>query len=790
MFKNTKIRFVDEFIILLLQFVLLFFVTSAMALESPTHKAINEHIASKLLTFNGFSLHDYLQKQLGMQGGVETSLAKDNVNQQIFQWLADGGASEDSFIRFLNHFHNPLTDEGLFWGTSAKSASDWAMMLTGTQGVSGNYSWNDARVYYFWALAADSRNMREYYFAETFRGLGQLLHLVEDMSSPAHTRDDQHLLTEGYESWAEKKVTLSEDSSRLLISGESSLPIFFEPNDSNLLNIPNIFDTNQYTKANPNPVVTLNSNIGLSEYTNANFFSDDTIDAATFPSPRIESTKKVQIDYTRPSGTYERDYFYRECSEESCTRTKAFQQLNTGSCLLSAVDYFDYWRERVLNPSGMDMPVIPALDENVYSDYAQLLMPRAIGYSSQLLGYFFRGQLEVAEVPVFDDESRKLRTLHVKVRNVTPTQETMKSDSQSGCFMLSWNYAPSDGAGEIWGRHPYCLYLPNDLPYGKDAGGNAIEDEAHEARLVFDNLDQIQNAPIWKRDYQRVAFTLAYVGTLGNEAMIPSGIPGQVNISGAVIGRQFTPSFSTLFEEVWVTSPRGDNLVWYMSSDESGNPADPTFCNNLSCPDPASCPDTAGKATDAVDIANGGSLIMTNVRYGKPACDPSSGGTSDPHCNTSLIGYHPLSGDAYNPWDGAAGKHVFPIDVTKDTFIQIAVDEMSISPAPPASDYALAYQVLEFYFSHGYVLQFSVGDQFIYNSSPYVGYFYLDPGSINVDNIYSLFEQYGYPAPPTDLKLNRIHLAQQTFPNLTCNVEYTQKMKVDLIRVGETKPGN
>lgn len=304
---STMITKIFKMLVVMISLFLILVVQS-WALQEPTHMSINEYIAQN--TLNSFSLDNYLKTQLGMTNGYNTFFD----NKEIFRWLRDGGASEDVFIRFLNHFHNPLTDKGLdlwIWGMTVKSALDWAQMTAGTQGIAGNYSWNDARVYYFWGLAADSRDMREHYFAETFRGLGQLMHLVEDMSSPAHTRDDQHLLIEGYESWARRNVALSEDSASLLISGEPSLNIFFQPSDSYPLNVRNLFDTNQYRDVNPDPAITLTGNIGLSEYTNANFFSDDTIDSQIFPSPRIDSAKKVSIDYASPNGTYKREYFYQ-----------------------------------------------------------------------------------------------------------------------------------------------------------------------------------------------------------------------------------------------------------------------------------------------------------------------------------------------------------------------------------------------------------------------------------------------------------------------------------------------
>ncbi len=41
------------------------------------------------------------------------------------------------------------------------------------------------------------------------------------------------------------------------------------------------------------------------------------------------------------------------------------------------------------------LPKIPVLDEDVYKDYAFLLIPRAVGYSAGLLNYFFRGNIEI-----------------------------------------------------------------------------------------------------------------------------------------------------------------------------------------------------------------------------------------------------------------------------------------------------------------------------------------------------------------------------------------------------------
>ena len=63
------------------------------------------------------------------------------------------------------------------------------------------------------------------------------------------------------------------------------------------------------------------------------------------------------------------------------------------------------------------------LDEACHLDYAEKLIPRAVGYSTALLDYFFRGRLDVAVFPDFQDNS--LYALKLKIQNLTETQEAL-----------------------------------------------------------------------------------------------------------------------------------------------------------------------------------------------------------------------------------------------------------------------------------------------------------------------------------------------------------------------------
>jgi hypothetical protein len=163
-------------------FGLFTFAHISFALHAETHKAINDYVAQR--NINDFSLNDFLKTHLGMQEGTESYFKDSDKDQQVFKWIGDGGAREDAGGRSVNHFHNPLTNGGLFGNYSAMI---WATLPAGAQRLQ-NYSWNDVRDYYLQALTATEKSKRDNWFALTFRGVGQIMHLVQAMSVPAHVQ--------------------------------------------------------------------------------------------------------------------------------------------------------------------------------------------------------------------------------------------------------------------------------------------------------------------------------------------------------------------------------------------------------------------------------------------------------------------------------------------------------------------------------------------------------------------------------------------------------------------------
>ncbi len=467
---------------LMLSFMLAI-VATTHALDVETHKAINDYIAHNSL--NGFSLGTYLSEQLGLQGGIEEKFN----SVEAWKWLRDGGRYEDvppwtiiPYLRSVNHFHNPLkawNEAGLndiFTGTSsviwAQDQSSSGLFL------GGDWSWKKAREYFYIALTgkdfsgnlvAADKTQRDAYFAKTFRACGQIMHLVEDASVPAHVRNNSHIFGEGYEEWVEDTRKNNQNIFNNLMASSLSF-------DSSILNetpnplapipIAKIFDTDKYAEG-----ITPSTSLswGIAEYTNANFASQDTIFTENFdhnhkyyfPYPKYSAQSYEMYDIDIPPDKkriYLRKIGDGEPIEHFATAGPLYKYLN-----------FD----PVLQRDELK------LDPAVHADYAALLIPRAVGYSAGLLNYFFRGQIDM----VHDDATG---SGYVIVNN---TDEDM-----NGTFEL-WYDNTSEQRLKAWN---------NSLTIGKQSSGNN-----KSANFTF-------TPPSGAKEPGK--YMLVFRGQLGNEA--------------------------------------------------------------------------------------------------------------------------------------------------------------------------------------------------------------------------------------------------------------------------------
>ena len=393
-------------------------------------------------------------------------------------------------VRFQNHFHNPLTGQGLTDGVrlSAKSAATWAISDS-----ENDWSWRKARAYLFEALTGDVQATRDDRLAKLFRSIGQIVHLVQDSAVAAHVRNDNHgvsSLLSGFSNqfdFFESVVERSVDP-----AGFSPVPFDFGPN----FPLAWFWDSDTY-RDSPTAQSGL---IGLSEYTSYNFFSEDTIFTENlrnthkhyFPHPRKELTNAELREEQAEDGTTDRVYYVQ------------------GYDTVRLATYSYFYRPILDLTAGVPVRAgwLYHLDESVIGNNANILIPKAISYSAGLINYFFRGKLGVDRKVEFTNNRRKLT---VKVFN-----ETSGEDAVGGSLVAVARYRPDAQSDEVWLASeptPVNGVLPrSDAPlpiaftFSQAIPSNAVE----------------------------LTITLAYRGRLGVE-------------DDAVIGRVFSPIHQYVF---------------------------------------------------------------------------------------------------------------------------------------------------------------------------------------------------------------------------------------------------
>lgn len=470
------------------------YLTETFALEKGTHRYLNR----KIIEQNEEKLNIFLKLNLGFSEGIKQILN----GFRVIEWIENAGAFEDEpgYVRSFNHFHDPLQPWYLAgFDRTFKSSLVWAQDqgLVGSL-LGGDWSWRRARESYYKGLTSLNKVLRERYFADTFRALGQVMHLVQDASVPAHVRNDPHIYIDllgrkvgryHYESWVNdnlSKVPLTPVSVDRGIFNFIPEPIAPVP-------IANLFDTNQYNGANLG--ITTSSRIGIAEYVNANFFSEGTV-FRNYPHPAYLDTDYFAIDWRNPElidaedGGQDRRIYIRKLLGER----------------LASLSYISYDCVRKGDPGSCPL----VLDGKVYEEYASKLIPRAVGYSVALLDYFFRGRLEVTTLPIF--YKNQILYLRVRIKNLTPN-ETLKD----GVFTLTYSFRPVGGSQDVWGQETY--------PSGVLVEGGEVV------------IDFYLYTPIPRESYSSVNFILAFRGTLGDEV-------------GAVIGKSLSLG-EIKFEEEW-----------------------------------------------------------------------------------------------------------------------------------------------------------------------------------------------------------------------------------------------
>ncbi len=404
----------------------------AMTKEAITASLIDNYLKNHLDTPDGINsqiqydlemYNSYIKKRME-RGKVDDP---DNSTRAIVEWIKAGSTIEDEdgqrySIRARHHFHDPTcnfqdfnepgrnagldnkTDHpnysyffawltGIYtdeFDVTGQSALVW--MIEGTaekEPTVNDESWHNARDHFYFALTDSIQTDREEYLAAMFLDLGCILHMIEDMGVPAHTRNDflfahyRPPLGRGnpLETWTEEQI---EDNGGNIPSDWLN---GWTPQAKVFSKLAHYWDINNYTGqyVGTTPL----SNWGLSEQTNYQFLSKSTIfrandgtkyyfpqpdpcNVAGYIEPGVYSVGSIPVHYRYISG-YDITHL---------ARTK--------------------YTEKYAYIAGMPYPVPTGtvvyhttFDRLVYEDYATVTIPRTIDYATGLANYFFRGRLKV-----------------------------------------------------------------------------------------------------------------------------------------------------------------------------------------------------------------------------------------------------------------------------------------------------------------------------------------------------------------------------------------------------------
>jgi len=391
--------------------------------NTTIHPRISESAAKSSSGLNNFLAEGFGYSLGGTNLSFKDPEAKKDPQSPI-EWIKDGSRCEDKpWWRGNNHFYDPTKKPaiGLTDGVNlgGKPSFVWATVKTNASyGVllaeQLSYAWPETRAYQIDALTNSSSMGRQTNLAAMLFYLGHVIHLNQDLTVPAHVRNDNHALTanifEAATMWTEAygKETYSKQTNGFPEKGHGwswwqSMGGFQKLEDfwnRDMLRT-NGADALNFDAQTDNRVP-----LGLSEFSNGNFISEDATYANFFPNrgthwfqfPRLEDTTQPNLKLLR----------WGAGELEVRTNTIALLSgisgqhpyLSKTKLGIFVTNHSALHYEAVRNPGKLNtyqMHVMLTLnDSNVLQEYHSILIPKAIEYSAGILDYFFRGTIGVS----------------------------------------------------------------------------------------------------------------------------------------------------------------------------------------------------------------------------------------------------------------------------------------------------------------------------------------------------------------------------------------------------------
>ncbi len=441
-------------------------------------------------------------------------------------------------FRVFNHFYDPINDKPLngFPLTGNNKAPDWAIGSSNAfsnpvnpeQGRRNHFTVFDAREAQYRAITGRDKNWnpmaltqtaQNKYWATLFRSLGDVVHLVQDMGQPQHTRNDPHAGGKfdgsapfrGHKSVYEAYIEARAKGEKFEVNstGGATTSVSTQPLKYTGYPLPIFNDYVSYFSTRHLDGTDPLARRGLADYSNRGFFTAGT---------NFGNTGNYQQPNPDPSA-YIRGFLTTDWKGDPLPSTGAVEIIRgdvsdtlTGSQDRARLSTYGLW-DQFLEQQGATPQY--TLSRANYDDMADLLIPRAVAYSAGLLNHFFRGRIE----PEIEQYSGGTVTMKIINRSLSDTLFEL-----SGVNELAVVYTYQDTTGEKYG----VSVNPVSLASGDDIAAGEKSAQAY----IFDFNPAI---PI---DAQDLKLQIVYRGKLGNEE---DGIAvGSIEMSSP--GFIFTPS--------------------------------------------------------------------------------------------------------------------------------------------------------------------------------------------------------------------------------------------------------
>jgi len=390
------------------------------------------------------------------------------------------------------------------------------------------YNYDSLLKYYKESIISKTQKDRKAYQAKLFLTTGFLLHLVQDMSVPAHTRDDIHISPSPFEFFARSTGGFNVYEDKINPTNNSAITAKID--SVNLEQYKYHSFDEFYTKS--------------AEFTARNFFSKDSI----FKSNYVPKEESVDKDYNNL--LFEKENFYY--TNKSLTNNN---RIAISAMVLHEEADVEFPRKFIVYTDK----TTDKRNDNVAIDNALNLMPQAVGTSVGLIEYIFRGKMEVNLDFTTDI------TKGIEIKNI--------SNYNFSDGMISIYYEKNTTKERVLLSEPKRFYIPQN----RSGKLNIFSDL--KAKIPSSELEASDN---------KVTLFIVYDGEIGNDRGIAATkievelkqiCLASTNIEYEVKEASFNSHKRDLTSDWLDTLIFGEEneLMWTITGDNGKAPSDPEY---------------------------------------------------------------------------------------------------------------------------------------------------------------------------------------------------------------------